>query len=65
MDGFVGIKDMGRVDNPSIAFGAVYIDEDVESNIESAPITLKKENHGGTENIEVHRVLLISVIRKV
>ena len=30
--------------------------------IESAPITIKRENLGGTENTEVHRVLLINTI---
>jgi len=34
-------------------------------NSESAPKTLKKTNHGGTENTEEHRVLLISIINLV
>jgi hypothetical protein len=34
-------------------------------NTESAPKTLKKENHGVTEGIEAHRVLLISTINFV
>ena len=34
-------------------------------NLESAPTTLKKENHGDTENTEEHRALLISTINFV
>ncbi len=31
-------------------------------SFESAPITLKRENHGGTEDTQAHRELLIRTI---